>query len=1249
MDRDSSVLREILINQKIPAALSKKNIYHFSVDWKEGGVDQNKHPQHNTYLKKFAASVVSNVESQIKTAITMKQKTIPQSEYYTEFDEGLHHLNFCKMKCDLFKGQGEMLLKIKSYLETNNKRRKPLVIHAESGIGKTSLMAMAMNSIHEWFGSDCVRMIRFLGTSPYSGDIYSLLRSVAGQLADTFGMIMEPVGYSNMKKLAEYFPRLLRNVSRRTQYQIFIFLDSIDQLSGTDNAYQMKWLPVNLPMKINIIISTLPKMHNILGNVQRLLTARECFLHLTPIPEQTGREIVSAYLAKKKRSITNEQRLILFSIFNENPSPLFLKLLLDFSLEWKSYTNIATLHAHLARSVTAAIHQLYDNLENRYGNILIKYAFGYITVGVNGLSEIELEDVLSCNDEVLDSVYQYHDPPVPGIVHIPPLLWARIRNDINEYTVERKSFGKTTIFWYHRQFIDSATKRYATGDIYTQLHKDLINMYMSERSLKRSITLSHRMKTIENADRQTTPQPLIAKNKRMLYALPYHLQESSDIQQLKRIALCNLKFMKTRIQAFSLDALLHDYSKALQDDGNSESDPELTLIRNCLHEIHGLSSVNQLPVQLLSRLVCNKNSTPNLFKLLNEAKEEILRSSESTLLPVYPCLSSEDMLLWSKTEYEKIIQTTVDLSYILVEHQQSKESRIMCVINTSTFQNSLTIERELNAAYTLSERGSLFMVQLQKHVIVLTVYEQDGDIVTTHLCTETSLNTEDITIILVSKDEGRLMIKYSWERMQLWGIERASQSMLLYDTCTYYEKVTINHVMFQNDNTLLFFIEKENGNHELHAYDTTTTIISLPISIEIDFNSVRLLNNTIRCTMKMEDSYRILNVDLATKTSIQSNNLHSELCLDQKGLYCYELDKGDCTLYDAMDGSYIKTVSIEGARLTSAACYGDGEYLVATDNLGRIVIWDTFKFKLLKHIKCHYRMISHISECNNLLLTQDVDNVIRMWSFSAFVSASMSNKSSQHLDISENSKLSNINIILNVLSVDSEEIVTIDLDGAIRIWNIYSERCIRTVSKAGCSSTLLSANIKGIRSILWLNKNTGRINFSPLTNHCKECTVSVLSDIPSNVETFTINDQQNRLLALVRNLGTNNSLSLYDLDLRNEGTVNTLQLKEKLLCVNVELKYTPDNKYGLIKMECTEKEYNIILASEKKGNLFPSSGKYKFAAIDLEKNCNSQLSYCNRMLTSLPCLGTCWETHLGNNVIIGKDRCSIFYDYLKYI
>ncbi len=49
--------------------------------------------------------------------------------------------------------------------------------------------------------------MRFLGTSPFSLDLYCTLRGFAGQLADVRSAIMEPVGYKSVKALNKYIPR----------------------------------------------------------------------------------------------------------------------------------------------------------------------------------------------------------------------------------------------------------------------------------------------------------------------------------------------------------------------------------------------------------------------------------------------------------------------------------------------------------------------------------------------------------------------------------------------------------------------------------------------------------------------------------------------------------------------------------------------------------------------------------------------------------------------------------------------------------------------------------------------------------------------------------------------------------------------------------------------------------------------------------------------------------------------------------
>ncbi len=66
-----------------------------------------------------------------------------------------------------------------------------------------------------------------------------------------------------------------------------------------------------------------------------------------------------------------------------------------------------------------------------------------------GLSETELEDLLSLDDVVLNDIYQYHLPPSR---RIPPLLWTRLRADLPGYLADNDADGVVVINWYHRQF-----------------------------------------------------------------------------------------------------------------------------------------------------------------------------------------------------------------------------------------------------------------------------------------------------------------------------------------------------------------------------------------------------------------------------------------------------------------------------------------------------------------------------------------------------------------------------------------------------------------------------------------------------------------------------------------------------------------------------------------------------------------------------------------------------------------------------
>jgi len=74
----------------------------------------------------------------------------------------------------------------------------------------------------------------------------------------------------------------------------------------------------------------------------------------------------------------------------------------------------------------------------------VSHALSYLTASRNGLSDAELEDILSLDDTVLNDVFQHWLPPLR---RLPPLLIPRLVDELERYLVEREANGATVVYW----------------------------------------------------------------------------------------------------------------------------------------------------------------------------------------------------------------------------------------------------------------------------------------------------------------------------------------------------------------------------------------------------------------------------------------------------------------------------------------------------------------------------------------------------------------------------------------------------------------------------------------------------------------------------------------------------------------------------------------------------------------------------------------------------------------------------------
>lgn len=284
-------------------------------------------------------------------------------------------------------------------------------------------------------------------------------------------------------------------------------------------------------------------------------------------------------------------------------TPLYVKLVFDEIKLWKSYTK--TQEKDLAKTVSTSINKLLGRIENQHGHILVEHALSYITASKSGLSEAELEDLISLDETVLNDVYQYHLPPIR---RIPPLLWTRIRNDVPNYLVEREAEGVSVVSWYHRQFAEGMDYREITTSIFRRsffclvsqerylANDDVRRMYHSQMAdyflgiwagcpkpfqfTENQKRMFHLTTTEGEADRKVPAQPVIFTtanaaagksdagpvryNLRKLSELPFQLIRAQREEDLYTHVLFNYEFIHSKLSSMPLNLCLFDYEDALQ-------------------------------------------------------------------------------------------------------------------------------------------------------------------------------------------------------------------------------------------------------------------------------------------------------------------------------------------------------------------------------------------------------------------------------------------------------------------------------------------------------------------------------------------------------------------------------------------------------------------------------------------------------------------------------------------------------------
>ncbi|GEM_PF-4126905 len=423
------------------------------------------------------------------------------------------HEEFGRERSGHFTGREQPLARIASYLAGSEPGL--FAILGEPGSGKSALMAKALEEARAAH-PEAVTLVRFIGATPASSDGRALLDALCREISRAYRVDESDVPSEHNDLAVELGKRMALAGAERP---LILFLDALDQLSGV--ARSLSWLPGSLPEHVRVVLSTLP------GDCEQALRAKYPAPGLVPLeamsPEE-GEKLLGLWLAQAGRTLQDHQKAEVLGKFAAEGLPLYLRLAFEEARLWPSYA--APEETDLSAGVSALIREnLFARLAQpaNHGRVMVAHSLGYLAASRFGLSEEEIVDVLSLDDEV-KSDFREHARRSPEIERLPIVVWSRFYFDLAPYLSERSAEGTTLLAFYHNQLREAASAAYLGGEHGPRRHAALAAYFRG-----RSDPAGERTWTGAYA--------------RGLSELPFHLAGAGELAELYE-TLIDFKFLE---------------------------------------------------------------------------------------------------------------------------------------------------------------------------------------------------------------------------------------------------------------------------------------------------------------------------------------------------------------------------------------------------------------------------------------------------------------------------------------------------------------------------------------------------------------------------------------------------------------------------------------------------------------------------------------------------------------------------------
>lgn len=340
---------------------------------------------------------------------------------------------------------------------------------------------------------------------------------------------------------------------------------------------------------------------------------------------------------------------------------------LSLSAPWGSFppSDSDVAESSLPDGVHSSISLLLDHLEQKHGRSVVARAVSYLALSRTGLTEAELADLLSSDDQVL-SAQRVESPPVVVLqVDVERLLL-----DLRRFLVRRRVTGLHLLSWVSRHFKLVVMKRYlAAPEVRREIHSVMAGYFSEQWACGRANPSLANQRSLPNNDTTECNQSVYKQPSSPLFdfasssnaasrltlrkvlEVPHHLQRSNNWEEFERRLLMFAGFHQAMVHA----GLLGDLVAMLEaEEGLSHhSSRERALLASILKSSACLlhSSPLQLSTAMETNLVPYLDVFPALKVYIREIREErrkkgsgleVLLCPAPSSVPSIHCLKCDD-------------------------------------------------------------------------------------------------------------------------------------------------------------------------------------------------------------------------------------------------------------------------------------------------------------------------------------------------------------------------------------------------------------------------------------------------------------------------------------------------------------------------------------------------------------------------------------------------------------------------------